>query len=649
MKRKIYISISILVITSNFYLNSQTIDVQWVTNYGGSQWDHALGTLLMSDSSLITTGYTYSNDFGITINKGSADLFVSKQNLAGEFEWIITFGGSNFDQGTCLVQTSDSTFIVGGNIESNDGDVEMSYGARDIMLLKMNLNGEIIWQKIYGGTSFEQVNSIICDVEGGYVFCGETYSNDIDVDFNHATDSPDFWVVKIDSMGNIIWENCFGNSDNNRANNVIQLSDSTFMVVGSTLDSGGDVTMHYGGVDWWVIHISNDGELIWEKTYGGSGLDLCQGVLDWGNGKYLLAGETLSDDFDIPDLIGVSDAWLIMIDSLGNIIWNKTYGGSDGENLGIIKKLSKSAFISTGFSLSDDYDVLENLGDADCWVVIFDSLGNLLNQKSIGGTELDRAYSISVLDSSAIFLSGYSRSNDVYLPANYGDFDAISLKINICWNKYFLDYDDDGFGDINSDSVSCGIPIGYVIDSNDCNDSANLINPGAKELCNYLDDNCDGIVDEGMTFIQSFEDFDGDNFGNYNIDSIACEIPIGYVLDNTDCDDSNPDIYPGAIEILNGLDDDCNQMADDGLSIENPRNIICSISPNPSIDIINIVSNINGNGIYEIISATGQFVLFGDWDATNSSISILDIPAGVYTINLCFNANLASLTFIKLN
>ena len=199
MKRKFYILISILIVTSRAQLYAQAIDVQWLTNFGGSQWDHALATLIMPDSSLITTGYTYSDDFDITEYKGGGDLFVSKQNLLGEFEWIITFGGSNLDQGTWLVQSSDSTFLVAGNVQSSDGDIEMNYGARDVMVLKLNLDGEILWQKNYGGSDDEQVNSIISDIDGGYVFCGETYSNDIDIGFNHATDSLDFWVVKIDS------------------------------------------------------------------------------------------------------------------------------------------------------------------------------------------------------------------------------------------------------------------------------------------------------------------------------------------------------------------------------------------------------------------------------------------------------------------
>ena len=91
------------------------------------------------------------------------------------------------------------------------------------------------------------------------------------------------------------------------------------------------------------------------------------------------------------------------------------------------------------------------------------------------------------------------------------------------------------------------------------------------------------------------------------------------------------------------------RSADEGLSIENLNNIICSISPNPSFDIINIVSNINGNGLYEIISATGQVVLFGDWEINNTSISIINIPAGVYTLRLLFNDNIAVLSFIKIN
>ena len=76
---------------------------------------------------------------------------------------------------------------------------------------------------------------------------------------------------------------------------------------------------------------------------------------------------------------------------------------------------------------------------------------------------------------------------------------------------------------------------------------------------------------------------------------------------------------------------------------------LCTISPNPSFDIINIVSNISGNGLYEIISATGQVVLYGDWDATNISISIIDIPSGIYNIRLSIYETLLSLTFIKIN
>ena len=181
MRLKLFFSFLITAATN--LAHSQALDVEWITNYGGSQWDHALATLVMPDSSLITTGYTYSDDFDISVNKGSADLFVSKQNLAGELEWIITFGGSNFDQGTCLVQASDSTFIVGGNIESNDGDVEMSYGARDIMLLKINLGGEIIWQKIYGGTSFQARKQMLENAKlAGVELTGSRTVNNVAVD-----------------------------------------------------------------------------------------------------------------------------------------------------------------------------------------------------------------------------------------------------------------------------------------------------------------------------------------------------------------------------------------------------------------------------------------------------------------------------------
>jgi hypothetical protein len=135
---------------------------------------------------------------------------------------------------------------------------------------------------------------------------------------------------------------------------------------------------------------------------------------------------------------------------------------------------------------------------------------------------------------------------------------------NIVFSTYYADADGDGFGDPAVDSSACAPPVGYVSNNSDCNDANNAIYPGATEVCNGIDDNCDGQIDEGVlsTF---YADTDGDGFGDAAVTTQACSAPIGYVSNNTDCDDNNNTIYPGATEICgNSIDDDCDGQVDEG-------------------------------------------------------------------------------------
>jgi hypothetical protein len=129
-------------------------------------------------------------------------------------------------------------------------------------------------------------------------------------------------------------------------------------------------------------------------------------------------------------------------------------------------------------------------------------------------------------------------------------------------NTFYRDADGDGYGDPGVTQVACSAPTGYVSDHTDCNDGNPNIHPGAAEVCNGIDDDCDGQIDEGVKNTY-YRDADGDGYGNASVSTEACSAPTGYVSDHTDCDDANAAVNPGATEVYNGIDDDCDGQIDE--------------------------------------------------------------------------------------
>lgn len=208
-----------------------------------------------------------------------------------------------------------------------------------------------------------------------------------------------------------------------------------------------------------------------------------------------------------------------------------------------------------------------NNGANDFWAVKIDSNGEIIWQKSLGGSNEDLIPNIVQTSDNNYVMAGFSQSSDFDLTENNGDFDYWVVKLSTCNELYYADNDGDGFGDLLNDSMACNLPVGYVSDSSDCNDTNELIFPTAIDLCNSIDDNCNGLIDEDAIFTTWYSDADGDNFGDMFNDSISCFDLLEYVIDNTDCNDLNAEINPAAVEICNSIDDNCNTLIDEGLTI----------------------------------------------------------------------------------
>ena len=130
---------------------------------------------------------------------------------------------------------------------------------------------------------------------------------------------------------------------------------------------------------------------------------------------------------------------------------------------------------------------------------------------------------------------------------------------------YYADADGDGYGDASSTTTACDVPAGFTTDNTDCDDTAADVSPAGTELCNGVDDDCDGVIDPSSSAdaLTWYADTDSDGYGDASTTTTACDAPTGYVADNTDCDDGHYAISPGASEVCNWEDDDCDGLVDD--------------------------------------------------------------------------------------
>ena len=188
------------------------------------------------------------------------------------------------------------------------------YGEGDFWLVGSAANGQILWEKNYGGSEIDRPSNVFLIPEGGFLLFGYTFSADGDV--SHSNGFLDYWVVKTDSLGNLEWEQTYGGSKNDYAYQAIIAHDGGYILTGNTFSSDGDISFHHGDRDVWVVKISTEGTLEWERSYGGSDIDSGYCISRTSDGGYIIGGTTLSRDGDILCTKGISAALVIKIDAL---------------------------------------------------------------------------------------------------------------------------------------------------------------------------------------------------------------------------------------------------------------------------------------------------------------------------------------------
>ena len=337
-----------------------------------------------------------------------------KIDAHGNIEWQKSLGGSDSEAGASIIQTADGGYVVAGSAASHNCDLTGNHGGFDFWVVRLNNKGDILWQKMYGGSQEDYALSL-STTAGGYMVAGHTLSNDGDVQGNHG--GMDWWIIKIDETGNLIWQKCLGGSNDDQANSIQSTADGGCIIAGWEDSNDGNVSGNHGIGDYWLVKLDKSGNIQWQKTYGGTGLDEAWSVRMTNDGGYIVAGSTGSYDGDVsgkrPSGPGDYDVWILKVNNAGNIQWKNCYGGTANESGYFIQLTSDGGYIVAGSSSSINYDLTCNSGQTDAWVFKINNAGDLQWQKSIGGNNNDEAYSIQPLNDGGFIVAGYTGSSDI--------------------------------------------------------------------------------------------------------------------------------------------------------------------------------------------------------------------------------------------
>jgi hypothetical protein len=359
-------------------------------------------------------------------------------------QWQKTYGGTSSEMGYAITSDAAGNYVFTASALTNSGDVSGHHGGvgADAWVVKINSSGLIGWSHCFGGTNGDYAYDILSTTDGsGYVFAGVTKSSDGDLSGQVYHGERDVWVAKLNaSTGDIVWQKTFGGSADDWANSIIETNDGGFLVVGSTSSTNGDVTQMRGSSDVWIIKLDNNGNMIWQKTYGGSLGDAASSVTQVGNELILCAGSSSIDgDLSTLNNHGGSDSWVFRLDLSGNLLCGKTYGGTGGEGEGAIYPVEGGYVFSTTTNSSNG-DVSGNHGYVDTWVVKIDASGNKIWQKCFGGTDMDNANIVDVDATGKIVLVGYSFSKNGDIPRTKANEDLWVVRVDASnGNKLYSD------------------------------------------------------------------------------------------------------------------------------------------------------------------------------------------------------------------
>ncbi len=417
-------SLFIVFFIIHYCLSAQlTPSIQWQNTIGGQAVDQLTSVAQTAEGGYILVGFSSSDSTGdkIEASLGGDDYWVIKIDTIGDLMWQNTIGGNGTEQLWDVKQTNDGGYVLAGNSFS-DISVDKTeayigpFPKMDYWLIKLDTIGNIQWQNTIGGNDDDFLKTVQGTNDGGFILGGFSRSPLSGDKTEGLMGGYDYWVIKVDSIGNIIWQNTIGGNSSDELMSIQQCTDNGYILAGFSASAiSGDKTELSLNFDYWVVKLDPIGNIVWQNTIGGSENEYLYFIEQTNDGGYILGGNSdsgISGDKTEP-CIGNKDIWIVKLNTTGNIIWQNTIGGSSSDELKEVHQTFDGGYICGGLSysgISGDKTEASN-GSSDYWILKLDSVGNIVWQNAIGGNNSDRIASIKECGDGGYIFGGVSNSS----------------------------------------------------------------------------------------------------------------------------------------------------------------------------------------------------------------------------------------------
>jgi hypothetical protein len=352
--------------------------------------------------------------------------------------WISATPSSGNGNGDIIISSASSN--ASSTLRTGNIEVKTTEGSGSVIITVIQFPGiQTLLTAAFGGEGFDSFNDYITTPDGGYIAVGHTTSTEGDVTGAHG--NKDVWIVKFASDGTKQWHQLYGGEGNDMANSIVRTTSGNYLILGASNSMNDDVSANKGDMDAWLISMDADGNLLWEKSMGGTNEDWLFNLKTGGNGTYLMAGWTKSNDHDVTSNHGAKDAWLVKINEQGAILWEKTFGGTNEDYALDATPVSDGGTLFCGQVVSNDGDASDRPSAGHtAWLVKLNTAGNIAGKLYIGTSENDVGR-VALEAANGDYLFCGTTNTDGAFDGYNGERDAFVCRVdpsgNFLWKKAY--------------------------------------------------------------------------------------------------------------------------------------------------------------------------------------------------------------------